>query len=114
MAPQLGDPLPTGDLLADPHWEQNVRVLMQEIIAVASAKGITLEPELVGRMIERTRAMGSYRASSVIDFEKGMPIELESMFLEPLRQARATGVPVPHLVVLCIVLEKLARYLPRP
>ena len=89
-------------------------MLMQEIIAVASAKGITLEPELVGRMIDRTRAMGSYRASSVIDFENGMPIELESMFLEPLRQAHAAGVPVPHLEALCIVLEKLARYLPRP
>lgn len=114
MPALLGDTLPTGDLLADPHWEQHVRVLMQEIIAVASAKGITLEPELAGRMIDRTRAMGSYRASSVIDFENGMPIELESMFLEPLRQARATGVPVPHLEALCIVLEKLARYLPRP
>jgi 2-dehydropantoate 2-reductase len=114
MPAQLGDTLPTGDLLADPHWEQCVRVLMQEIIAVASAKGIALEPELAGRMIDRTRAMGSYRASSVIDFENGMPIELESMFLEPLRRARATGVPVPHLEALCIVLEKLARYLPRP
>ena len=114
MPAQLGDTLPTGDLLADPHWEQHVRVLMQEIIAVTSAKGITLEPELAGRMIERTRAMGSYRASSVIDFENGLPIELESMFLEPLRQARAAGVPVPHLEALCVVLEKLARYLPRP
>ena len=114
MPAQLGDPLPTGDLLADPKWERHIRVLMQEIIAVASAKGITLESELVGRMIERTRAMGSYRASSVIDFENGLPIELKSMFLEPLCQARAAGVSAPHLEALCIVLEKQARYLPRP
>ena len=114
MPAQLGDTLPTGDLLADPQWEQHVRALMQELIAVANAKGIALDPELAGRMIERTRTMGSYRVSTVIDFENRLPIELESMFLEPLRQARAAGVTVPHLEALCIVLEKLARYLPRP
>ena len=36
-----------------------------------------------------------------------MPLEMESMFLEPLRQARATGVAIPRLEALCAVLEKL-------
>ena len=114
MPAQLGDTLSTDHLLADPQWEQNVRALMLELIDVASAKGIALEPELVDRMIENTRTMGSYRASTVVDFENGQPIELESMFLEPLRQALAEGVAVPHLEALCIVLGKLDRYLPRP
>jgi len=114
MPVQLGDALSTEHLLADPRWEQCVRALMKELIAVAKAKGIVLESKLAGGMIERTRAMGSYHASTVIDFENGRPIELESMFLEPLRQAHAAGVPVPHLERLCVVLRKLARYLPRP
>ena len=114
MPAQLGDTLSTDHLLADPQWEQNVRALMLELIDVASAKGIALEPELVDRMIENTRTMGSYRASTVVDFENGRPIELESMFLEPLRQAQAAGIAVPHLEALCIVLGKLDRYLPRP
>ena len=114
MPEQLGDTLSTDHLLADPQWEQNVRALMLELIDVASAKGIALEPELVDRMIENTRTMGSYRASTVVDFENGRPIELESMFLEPQRQAQAAGIAVPHLEALCIVLGKLARYLPRP
>ncbi len=114
MPAQLGDTLSTDHLLADPQWEQNVRALMLELIDVASAKGIALEPELVDRMIEHTRTMGSYRASTVVDFENGRPIELESMFLEPLRQALAAGIAVPHLEALCIVLGKLDRYLPRP
>ena len=114
MPAQLGDTLSTDHLLADPQWEQNVRALMLELIDVASAKGIALEPELVDRMIENTRTMGSYRASTVVDFENGRPIELESMFLEPLRQALAAGIAVPHLEALCIVLGKLDRYLPRP
>ena len=114
MPEQFGDTLSTDHLLADPQWEQNVRALMLELIDVASAKGIALEPELVDRMIENTRTMGSYRASTVVDFENGRPIELESMFLEPLRQAQAAGIAIPHLEALCIVLGKLARYLPRP
>ena len=58
--------------------------------------------------------MGAYHASTVIDFQLGRPLELESLFLEPLRRAQAAGAVVPRLQALCVVLEKLARYLPRP
>ncbi len=51
--------------------------------------------------------MGAYKASTLIDFERGQPLELESMFLEPLRQAQTAGVPVPRLVRLCEVLHQL-------
>ena len=51
--------------------------------------------------------MGAYRASTLIDFERGQPLELESMFLEPLRQAQTAGVPVPRLVRLCEVLASI-------
>jgi 2-dehydropantoate 2-reductase len=47
-------------------------------------------------------------ASTLIDFEKGKPLELESLFLEPLRLAREAGVPVPQLESLCRVLQRLA------
>ena len=53
--------------------------------------------------IDRTRTMGAYKASTLLDFERGQPLELESMFLEPLRQAQTAGVPVPRLVRLCEV-----------
>jgi len=34
-------------------------------------------------------------------------LELESMFLEPLRRAQTAGVPVPRLTALCEVLRQL-------
>ena len=110
----LGAPWPTDRLLADPEWEGEVRALMQEITVAAAAQKIVLPLGLADRMVTNTRAMGAYRASTVIDFELGRPMELESMFLEPLRRAQATGAAVPRLEALCIVLKKLARYLPRP
>ena len=54
-----------------------------------------------------TRAMGAYQASTLIDFERGQPLELESMFLEPLLQARKAGVAAPRLAALCEVLKGL-------
>jgi len=58
-------------------------------------------------MVNYTRDMGEYRASTLVDFERGQPLEMESMFLEPLRQARATGVAIPRLEALCAVLGRL-------
>jgi 2-dehydropantoate 2-reductase len=51
--------------------------------------------------------MGAYKASTRLDFELGRPLELESMFLEPLHRAQTAGVPVPRLVRLCEVLQRL-------
>lgn len=110
----LGHAWTTDRLLADTGWEERIRELMGEIINIAVAKNIGLKPELADRMINNTRSMGAYRPSTVIDFEQGRPFELESMFLEPLRQAQAASVSVPRLEALCIVLKKLASYLPRP
>ena len=111
---QLGAPWPTDRLLADPRWEGEVRALMQELIQAAAAQEIILSPALADRMVINTRAMGTYYASTVIDFQLGRSMELESLFLEPLRRAQAAGATIPRLEALCVVLEKLTRYLPRP
>jgi len=103
----IGDALPTDVLLGDSCWEEWVRGVMEEIIAVANAKGLALDLGLPDKMVANTRAMGEYRASTLIDFQRGQSLELESMFLEPLRQARETPVQIPRLEALCAVLKKL-------
>jgi 2-dehydropantoate 2-reductase len=95
-------------LLGDPAWELLVRELMQEIVAAARAQGLTIEEGIIETQISRTRPMGAYRASTLIDFERGQALELESLFLEPLRQARKAGVPTPRLAALCSVLGRLS------
>jgi 2-dehydropantoate 2-reductase len=103
----LGATKTTDLLLADPQWASLVRDLMLEIIAAARALGFALPESLADTQIERTRTMGAYKASTLIDFERRQPLELESLFLEPLRQARAAGVPVPRLEALCNLLQQL-------
>ena len=73
--------LTTDKLLADPRWEKLVRELMLEVIAAANALGLEIPDSYAEEQIERTRTMGAYKASTLIDFECGQPLELESMFL---------------------------------
>jgi 2-dehydropantoate 2-reductase len=102
-----GPCLTTDKLLADPDWELLVRELIREVIAAGRALGFKLSDDLEETQIVRTRTMGPYKPSTVIDFENGKPIELNSLFLEPLRQAFAAGVSVPRLTALCEVLKRL-------
>jgi 2-dehydropantoate 2-reductase len=104
-----GPVLTTDVLLRDPRWESLVRALMLEVIHGAGGLGFRLEESLADQMIARTKSMGPYKASTLLDYEKGLPLELETLFLEPLRRAEATGVPMPLLRRLCEVLKSLAR-----
>ena len=99
--------LTTDKLLADPRWEKLLRELMLEVIAAAGGLGFEIPVAFAENQIERTRTMAAYKASTLLDFELGRPLELESMFLEPLRRAQKAGVPVPRMAALCQVLQRL-------
>jgi len=100
--------LTTNKLLGDAHWEKLVREVMLEVISAARALGYDLSDSLADKQIERTRTMGAYKASTLLDFEKGLPLELESLFLEPLRQAKQAGAAVPRLEAMCGILQQLS------
>lgn len=99
--------LTTDRLLADPRWEALVRELMRETIRAAQALGLPVPGTAEEVQVKRTHEMGAYRASTLIDFERGLPLELDSLFREPLRRARAAGVATPRLAALCAVLAEL-------
>lgn len=103
----IGSCLTTDILLADPKWETLVRELMMETIAAAHGIGVKVPESAAEVQLNRTREMGAYRASTLIDFERGQPLELNSLFFEPLRLAESANVPVPRLKNLCAVLRRL-------
>jgi 2-dehydropantoate 2-reductase len=86
----------TDVLLESTRTEQEIRALMDEVIAAACALGVKLDPGLIHFHIERTRPMGAYRTSSMIDFVEGREVEVSPIWQEPLRQAEAAGCPMPH------------------
>ncbi len=101
--------LPTNELLASEQWTALIRELMREIISVARALRLDLNDGLAECMIENTRSMADYRASTLIDFERNLPLELDSVFLEPQRRARETHVQTPRLNALCQTLTCLQK-----
>lgn len=110
-AKKLGPCVTTDILLADSKWENLVRELMMETIRAAQGLGLPVKDSAAQKQIDRTREMGAYRASTLIDFERGQELELDALFFEPLRQAQKVAVKTPRLEAMCRVLKQIN---PRP
>ena len=102
-----GPCLTTDLLLADARWNKLVRELMAEVVHTAQKLGLPLGEEVIDQQIARTLTMGAYKPSTVLDFERGQPLELESMFAEPLRQAQNAKASTPRLAALVCLLANL-------
>ncbi len=100
----------TDVLLASASTEYELRALMAEVIAAARALGLELGDELIDFQIEKTRPMGAYRTSSMIDFVEGRELEVAPIWQEPLRRGMAAGVAMPQtLALLERIEEKLSK-----
>ncbi len=104
---ELGDVWPTDRLLADARWEGLVRELMGEVLLGARSQGYEIEQAFAEEQVSRTREMGAYLASTLLDYQQGKALEVESVFLEPLRRAKAAGCALPRLEALCGVLAAM-------
>ena len=100
----IGRCLTTDALLDSGPWEQLVTDLMDEVIATGRALGHDLSPSLGQDQRNRTRVMKAYRASTPLDYERGLPLELRALFFLPLDEAQAAGVETPYLAALCKLL----------
>ncbi|MDR0901513.1 MAG: 2-dehydropantoate 2-reductase [Opitutaceae bacterium] len=99
----------TDVLTGDAELLAAARGLMLEIIAATKAvTGCEIPARFVEKQIEATRAMPPYKPSSLIDFLEGREVEVESIWGEPLRRARAAGVDTPRLAMLYALLRRLA------
>ena len=87
----------TDRILADPAREARVWALMREVQAIAAAEGVAISEAFVVDQVEKTRPMGPYKPSTMLDYLAGKPLELEPIWGEPLRRARRLGVPAPEL-----------------
>jgi 2-dehydropantoate 2-reductase len=105
----------TERIVADPVLRADALALMQEVVAIANAdleehSRLRLDgDEIIERMFRLTDAMGDYRPSTLIDFLEGRRLELDAIFAEPLRRARALGVPAPRLELLTAALLQVSQ-----
>jgi len=99
----------TARILTDPRLYQEVLVLMQEVMTASSALGFPQDPDHPAKEVARTRKMGAYQPSSLLDYLAEKPVELESIWGEALRQGTAVGVSMPHLQNLYTKLKAMVK-----
>ncbi|MGI8432385.1 MAG: 2-dehydropantoate 2-reductase [Chthoniobacterales bacterium] len=92
--------LDTAQILADNGLRRLTVELMDETIAIANGCGHKLATAVALDQIKRTDTMGAYKPSTLLDFRAGLPLELEAIWGEPLRLARAGGIAAPRLEML--------------
>ncbi len=103
--------LDTERILGRAELRGEVEALMQEVLQAAACCGHALPPETIALQLARTEEMGPYRPSTLIDYEAGKALELESIWGEPLRRSQAKGASSPRLSALYHELSLIDREL---
>ena len=87
---------PAGVVRSDPKWRAQILSAMEEIYALARARGINLPADSVGTVMAFVDALPEDATSSMHrDIAAGRPSELESQNGAVVRMARETGIDVP-------------------
>ena len=63
---------------------------MNETIAIANACGHHLPTALALDLMKRTKLIGDYKTSTLVDYLAGRPLEIESIWGEPLRRGEVS------------------------
>ena len=87
----------TDRICANPALAAEARALMLEVQRAAVGFGFAIPDSFIARQFEVTPRMGAYQPSSLIDFLAGRDVEVEAIWGEPLRRARALGIEMPRL-----------------
>lgn len=90
----------TNELMVDEYARPLVEQLMVEVVAGAASMGRIIPDCFIQQMLDYTEKMTPYRTSMKIDYDEGRPMEIETMFGNPWRAARATGVDLPLISML--------------
>jgi 2-dehydropantoate 2-reductase len=87
---------PAGVIRSDPKWRTQILKAMDEIYALAHARGINLPPNSIDTVMTAVNALPEDATSSMQrDIAAGKPSELEAQNGAVVRMAHETGIDVP-------------------
>ena len=99
----------TEDLMANADSLALSRTLIEEVHRAADACGIVIDERQIQRTLDVTQKMVPYDSSMRIDYLNHRPMEVESIFGNPLRRADAAGCKMPRVDMLYRELKFLDR-----
>ena len=105
----LGGGIDVAAILADEDLLVLTKQLMREVIRTAGKLGYDMPEGLVDEQVEKTRAMGPYRPSSMVDFVEGRPVEVEAIWGEAWRRGAEAGAEVGRLEMMYRLIREKVR-----
>ena len=99
---------PAGMLRSDPKWRGQMLSAMQEIYALAHARGVKMPPDSVDKVMAAVDGLPEDTTSSMQrDIAAGKPSELDSQNGAVVRMARESGIEVPTHTLIYETLKPL-------
>jgi len=95
------------DLVSRPETRDLVRAIMNEVVAVGRAGGVDLREEDVDQHIAWTQGAAGLRTSTMVDRERGRPMESDGLVGVIVRKGREAGVPTPCNAVVYALLNAI-------
>mgnify|MGYP001598072594 CR=1 FL=1 len=87
---------PLGPILADADTKAMLADAMQEVVAVAAARGVKTTPDVVPKTLKFAGTLpAELKASMAHDLDRGNRIEIEGLSGAVMRLGQAAGVPTP-------------------
>jgi 2-dehydropantoate 2-reductase len=86
----------TNQLVRNPETRALCKMLMHEVAAAAAACARPIESAFIEKMMVDTEKMKPYATSMKLDFDRGSRMEIESIYGNPIRAAKAVGMAMPE------------------
>ncbi len=99
----------TAQMMADPGLVELIRQIMQEVARAAAGCDRTIPPSYLEERLAHTKNMRPYLTSMKLDYDHHRPLELETIFHNPIQMARRNRVATPLMEMLYQQLQFLDR-----
>ncbi len=97
----------TGQLINSEAAKSLVRAIMLEVIAGGRSCGHDISDDFADLMIQATRQMVAYKPSMKLDFEAKRPMEIDSIYRNPVNAAAESGYVMEKCTVVMMMLAHL-------
>jgi 2-dehydropantoate 2-reductase len=100
----------TAAIVHDEDLRELTLALMDEVIVAANSCGHALPTDAWQEHMKRTDSMTGYKPSTLQDWERGKPLEIETIWGEPIRRAAAAGERMPRTEMLYGLITAMDEY----
>ena len=97
----------TDKLISNPETRALCLALMHEVAGASAVCARPIEPDFIDKMITDTERMKPYAPSMKLDYDRGKPMEIGSIYENPLRAAQKAGFSMPETEKVYHQLRKL-------